>query len=166
MISSVNSFFQSMERYADPRTANLPLMSSPWPLIFVCAIYVTIGKTVNVDLLPDLNLRKPLLIHNFFMISLNFILLAIFVIFCEPWQYNFTCGELTYSDSEFIITQLSYCFFISKLLDFLDTTLLILRKKKDHLSNLHIIHHGLMPIVCWIGAKYFPGSNSWLALCH
>nr|CAD7203163.1 unnamed protein product [Timema douglasi] len=37
----------------------------------------------------------------------------------------------------------------------------VLRKKNDHLSNLHIIHHGVMPMSVWFGVKFTPGP-AWL----
>ena len=34
----------------------------------------------------------------------------------------------------------------------------VLRKKNDHISNLHVIHHGLMPASVWIVVKFTPGT--------
>lgn len=41
---------------------------------------------------------------------------------------------------------ISWLFFFSKLLDFIDTVFFVLRKKGQQLSRLHLIHHSLMPI--------------------
>jgi hypothetical protein len=34
----------------------------------------------------------------------------------------------------------------------------VLRKKNDHISTLHVIHHGVMPMSVWIGVKFTPGT--------
>ncbi|CAA9997706.1 unnamed protein product [Nesidiocoris tenuis] len=36
----------------------------------------------------------------------------------------------------------------------------ILRKKNEHVSTLHVIHHGCMPMSVWFGAKFAPGGHS------
>jgi hypothetical protein len=34
----------------------------------------------------------------------------------------------------------------------------ILCKKNDHISTLHVIHHGVMPMSVWIVVKFTPGT--------
>ena len=34
----------------------------------------------------------------------------------------------------------------------------ILRKKNNQVSNLHVIHHGCMPMSVWLGMKFAPGK--------
>lgn len=36
----------------------------------------------------------------------------------------------------------------------------VLRKKNQHVSLLHVVHHGIMPFSTWIGMKYTPGGHS------
>lgn len=36
----------------------------------------------------------------------------------------------------------------------------VLRKKFDHVSTLHVIHHGVMPMSVWFGVKFTPGGHS------
>lgn len=36
----------------------------------------------------------------------------------------------------------------------------ILRKKNQHVSTLHVIHHGIMPFSVWMGLKFAPGGHS------
>lgn len=33
----------------------------------------------------------------------------------------------------------------------------VLRKKNNHVSTLHVIHHGCMPMSVWFGVKFTPG---------
>lgn len=35
-----------------------------------------------------------------------------------------------------------------------------MRKKYDHVSTLHVIHHGVMPMSVWFGVKFTPGGHS------
>ena len=34
-----------------------------------------------------------------------------------------------------------------------------MNKKNQHISLLHMAHHGLMPISTWYGIRYHPGEN-------
>ncbi|KYN10707.1 hypothetical protein ALC57_17314 [Trachymyrmex cornetzi] len=36
----------------------------------------------------------------------------------------------------------------------------VLRKKNNHVSTLHVIHHGCMPMSVWFGVKFTPGGHS------
>lgn len=36
----------------------------------------------------------------------------------------------------------------------------MLRKKDNHVSALHVIHHGIMPMSVWFGVKFTPGGHS------
>jgi len=45
-----------------------------------------------------------------------------------------------------------YLFYISKLLEFADTMLMVLRKKTEQVTFLHVFHHSTMFPIWWIGA--------------
>lgn len=34
----------------------------------------------------------------------------------------------------------------------------VMRKKFNHVSKLHVIHHGIMPMSVWFGVKFTPGK--------
>lgn len=49
-------------------------------------------------------------------------------------------------------------YYIAKFTEFFDTIFFILRKKNEHVSTLHVIHHGCMPFSVWMGMKFAPGN--------
>lgn len=74
-------------------------------------------------------------------------------------------------------------YYISKFTEFFDTLFFLLRKKNQHVSTLHVIHHGVMPFsgeldltlstlcdnftdalffayLVWMGMKFAPGGHS------
>lgn len=51
-------------------------------------------------------------------------------------------------------------YYFSKFTEFMDTIFFILRKKNNHVSTLHVIHHGCMPMSVWFGVKFTPGGHS------
>jgi len=51
-------------------------------------------------------------------------------------------------------------YYFSKFTEFMDTIFFVLRKKDRHISTLHVIHHGVMPMSVWFGVKFTPGGHS------
>lgn len=58
------------------------------------------------------------------------------------------------------MAHLSWWYYMSKFVEFCDTIFFVLRKKLSHISTLHVIHHGIMPISVWWGVKFTPGGHS------
>lgn len=56
--------------------------------------------------------------------------------------------------------QVCYLYFISKFVDYLDTIFLVLRKKTNHITFLHVFHHTITPILCYVGFKFYPHTNA------
>lgn len=50
-------------------------------------------------------------------------------------------------------------YFLAKFTEFFDTIFFNLRKKTEHVSTLHVIHHGCMPFSVWLGLKFAPGNH-------
>lgn len=57
------------------------------------------------------------------------------------------------------MAQTCWWYYFSKFTEFFDTLFFILRKKNQHVSNLHVIHHGCMPFSVWMGLKFAPGER-------
>ena len=50
-------------------------------------------------------------------------------------------------------------------IDLADSMFFVARKKFTHLSPLHVIHHGTLPLLCWWGPRWQIGSLlSWFIL--
>lgn len=56
------------------------------------------------------------------------------------------------------MVRVCWWYYISKFTEFMDTLFFILRKKNEHVSTLHVIHHGCMPFSVWMGMKFAPGK--------
>lgn len=55
-----------------------------------------------------------------------------------------------------------YMYFMCKLIELLDTVFFVLRKKNRQITFLHLYHHSMMPIFCWIGVKFVAGGHGTL----
>ncbi|XP_017890685.1 elongation of very long chain fatty acids protein AAEL008004-like isoform X1 [Ceratina calcarata] len=77
-------------------------------------------------------------------------------------DYSLRCQPVDYSDRPQVLRMVHACwwYYFSKFTEFMDTIFFILRKKNNHVSTLHVIHHGCMPMSVWFGVKFTPGGHS------
>ena len=55
---------------------------------------------------------------------------------------------------------ISYIYYLSKFSEFIDTFCFVARKKFGHISLLHVVHHGIMPLSVWPGVRWVPGGSA------
>ncbi|XP_073951564.1 very long chain fatty acid elongase AAEL008004-like isoform X3 [Choristoneura fumiferana] len=131
----INKF---MDKYGDYRTNPWFLMSSPFPTLILCLSYVYLVKVLGPRFMENrkpYNLGNILVVYNFLQVLFSTWLFYEMVHAC--WWYYF-----------------------SKFTEFFDTIFFVMRKKYDHVSTLHVIHHGVMPMSVWFGVKFTPGGHS------
>ncbi|EZA51593.1 Elongation of very long chain fatty acids protein [Ooceraea biroi] len=76
--------------------------------------------------------------------------------------YSLRCQPVDYSDKPEVLRMVHACwwYYFSKFTEFMDTIFFVMRKKSNHVSTLHVIHHGCMPMSVWFGVKFTPGGHS------
>lgn len=154
-----------MDNKSDPRVAGWPMMSSPVPTLALCIFYAYFSKSLAPKLMEK---RKPMDLRNFLVVYNLFQTIFSTWIFYEYLQsgwwghYSFRCQPVDYSDNPLALRMARTCwwYYISKFTEFFDTLFFILRKKYQHVSTLHVIHHGCMPFSVWMGMKFAPGGHS------
>ena len=160
-------YYDLWHETGDPRIHTFPMMAGgPWPVLGIIAAYVYFVKILGPDLMST---RKPfglkplIFAYNVAMVGINafFFCTAAYhtnfgynTWFCTPidvtafdaeWKWKLTVGWL---------------FVMSKFVDLLDTIFFVLRKNFHQVSTLHVMHHALVPINCWLGLKYVPSESA------
>ncbi|KAH8407477.1 hypothetical protein KR222_002029, partial [Zaprionus bogoriensis] len=171
----------------DPVMASYPMLGSPWPLTILVGSYLLfvlkLGKMFMEHRQPY-NLKKVLIAYNIFQVIFNG---GLFGISCEYTAaagvesrvlrgsisllvyyfinravYNITCMVQLPVDypEKYIEHNLSYAYFINKLLDLLDTLFFVFRKSYKQITFLHVFHHSLMAYSgYWIVRFYGVGGQ-------
>ncbi|XP_073951558.1 very long chain fatty acid elongase 7-like [Choristoneura fumiferana] len=161
----VAGYHDLMDNKSDQRVKDWPLMSSPFPTLAICLTYVFVVKVAGPKFMEN---RKPFELQQV-LIWYNLIQ----VIF-SIWLFNeslmsgwfttnsFRCQPVDYSRSPIAMRTANGCwwYYFSKFTEFFDTLFFVMRKKFDHVSKLHVIHHGIMPMSVWFGVKFTPGGHS------
>eukprot|EP01103_Thecamoeba_quadrilineata_P002942 TRINITY_DN12785_c0_g1_i1.p1 TRINITY_DN12785_c0_g1~~TRINITY_DN12785_c0_g1_i1.p1 ORF type:complete len:254 (-),score=24.94 TRINITY_DN12785_c0_g1_i1:16-777(-) len=123
------------------------------PLITVVVYGIVLHAIQTyMDKRPPLALRTALVIHNFFLCAISFIMAAgLFYEVCLTYYYYgfyaLYCGS---GDHEWDLRMMYWglWFYWSKYYELLDTVFLALRKKP--LTLLHVFHHVLVVTMCWV----------------
>jgi hypothetical protein len=134
----------------DPRVKDWFLMSSPIPVIILCLSYVGFVKFIGPKLMERrkaFELRKIMICYNLFQVLFNLWLFLEAISHGWLGRYSFRCVAKSSSTSPEHMSGISACYwyFILKLTEFGDGIFFVLRKKKNQISNLHLIHHSVMP---------------------
>ena len=148
----------------DERTNRLPFIgASPWKLLYATLVYLYLIKR----LLPRLmQAQKPF--------ELNWVIRAynLLMVFSNIWAFYhgtrilnygikcFGCETINhkdYSPSAIELLHYGWLFFMSRIVEWLDTIFFVLRKKDKQVTKLHVFHHSFVPLISWTYLKYHPG---------
>ncbi|XP_034191103.1 very long chain fatty acid elongase AAEL008004 isoform X1 [Osmia lignaria lignaria] len=162
----VDRLHEILDKHADQRTTNWFLMSSPFPTLFICLSYVYVVKVLGPKWMENrkpFQLKNALIAYNLF--QMLFSAWLFYEIGLSGWltgDYSLRCQPVDYSDRPQTMRMVHACwwYYFSKFTEFMDTIFFVLRKKNDHVSTLHVIHHGCMPMSVWFGVKFTPGGHS------
>lgn len=141
--------FQSLMDSGDPRTADWPFVSTPWPTISFLAIYlviVKVGPTI-MQKREACNLREVLIIYNFLLVILSVWLVYESVASAmDIPNFNFICPSVPH-----VIGDAKH-----------NRVFFILRKKNEQVTFLHVYHHSVMVVLGWTASKWLPGGITFL----
>jgi len=149
----------------DTRVDDWWLMWSPWPTFAACCVYYYVMRIAGPRFMKDrepYNIQKLMIVYNFAQTLLS---AWIFSKACKFWitgKYNWLCQPVDYSESQdgYAALDMTWWYFFSKYIDYLDSLFFVLRKKFSHLSTLHVVHHGIMPFTAWWGIRFVGGGHT------
>lgn len=106
-------------------------------------------------------LRRVLMLYNLFMVILSVSQFIRGGIYGWFGAYSYTCQPIDYSNSKNGVgmAYTAYIYFLSKIVELLDTVFFVLRKKFSQITVLHVTHHASIAWLMYWGVKYFPGGH-------
>ncbi|XP_069127245.1 very long chain fatty acid elongase 2-like isoform X2 [Argopecten irradians] len=173
IVSSILQAYEEGKSSRDPRTRHWFLLDDNplhvWILTASYIAFVIIGPKVMKDRKP-FDLKNFMIVYNFGLVFLSLYLLIEIVASGYDIGYfkeDFWCcpyNQDTHKNpAEIRIANVFWWYFISKLLEFMDTVLMVLRKKNDQITFLHVYHHSSMLNIWWWVTTYLPGGQSWFS---
>jgi len=162
--NTMDLYTRIMVDLRDPRTDGWPLMETVWPTVALSALYYLIVRYLGPRLMRDrepYDLKAVMLGYNLWQTGFNaWLLYKVWWLWRD--HYSWTCQPVDYSDSQLGLAALdvTWWYFFSKFIDFFDSFFFVARKKFSHLSTLHVVHHGGLPIAVWFGPKFVGGGHT------
>ncbi|KAL0869580.1 hypothetical protein ABMA27_005842 [Loxostege sticticalis] len=148
---------------ADPRVKDWFLMTSPWPIAFIIAVYLILIKVILPTFMKHrrpYELRTIIKWYNVVQIIANAV--VTWGIMTSGWTttYHFGCMLPDYSMKPEPLRMLRFLWWtiVLKLLELWETVFFVLRKKERQASFLHVYHHVSTLVIVWSGAKYVGGG--------
>ena len=167
MNSQTNSSDTSLgfwDSISDPRVNEFYLLrGGPTIILTTIAVYLYFVLSIGPKLMmkhEPFKLNKLLLLYNMGMAVANLWLfvqgLHVSNYGLDTWGCEKFGGDIRKSPRRGIY--LGYLFFLTKIVELLDTVFFVLRKKHEQITFLHVFHHSIVPLFCWIGIKLAPGG--------
>lgn len=156
-----NGFWDSI---TDERVNEFYLLrGGPSIILSVVGVYLYFVLSLGPKLMAKhkpFKLNNILLVYNISMAAANLWLfmqgLWVSNYGVDTWGCGKFGGDIRQSPRRGIY--LGYLFFLTKLVELVDTVFFVLRKKKEQITFLHVFHHSIVPLFCWVGIKLAPGG--------
>ena len=161
-MDSVKRLHDRVLSAGEPFISDWPLVRDPLPCVLLTAGYLFFVKVIGPALMRNrqpFELKTAMMLHNIFLVILNlFVCVGSGLLgWFHPESYT-TCF-LFGRKRPFDEALLTYVYYISKYIDWIDTVFLVLRRKDRHVSLLHLYHHASMPLATWLFVKLSPGGH-------
>jgi len=143
----------------DPRTTEWFLMN-PVHMFAVALSYlvlIVVGKAVMKNR-KEFNLWSFRVFHNAFLTALS---LYLVVEMLRQASLTSFYGPIIRDSRGNGMAKILHLYYLSKVVEFIDTFIMILRKKFDQISFLHIYHHVSVLIMWWFNVYFYPGGEAY-----
>ncbi|XP_055714746.1 elongation of very long chain fatty acids protein AAEL008004-like [Phlebotomus papatasi] len=153
------------DELGDPRVVDYPMMKNPLMLLILVAVYLYFVLKWGPKFMEKrkpFNLERILIVFNVIQIVVcSYIFISGFCA-VNSIEHNWLCQPVDYtrSPSALRILILTYYYFLTKILDLLDTVFFVLRKKDSQVTFLHVYHHAGMLVCAWVAVKYVGGGHN------
>ncbi|XP_035228822.1 elongation of very long chain fatty acids protein 7-like [Stegodyphus dumicola] len=153
----------SMEQFKDLFSAGDPMIREKFllktitPMITIVSSYVFFVKVIGPAIMEKrkpIDIRRIMIFYNFSLAFFYVYLIVKGVQFVPKLGFSFFCGAL---DSQNPVVAdffaLGYEMYVVRYIELLDTVFLVLSKKFNMITPLHVFHHAVVPIFGWLGFR-------------
>uniref|UniRef100_A0A8C1B9H3 Elongation of very long chain fatty acids protein n=1 Tax=Cyprinus carpio carpio TaxID=630221 RepID=A0A8C1B9H3_CYPCA len=110
---------------------------------------------------PAYSLKNVLLLYNFSITMLSLYMLVELISSVWSAGYRLQCQGLQEAgEADIRVAKVLWWYYFSKLIEFLDTIFIVLRKKNNQISFLHVYHHASMFNIWWCVLNWIPCGQS------
>lgn len=158
------NYYQWAMSIGDPRTRGWFLVDSPLQTLAITGLYLAMIRT-GPRLMRHrrpFNIRPLIVLYNMAMVVVNAYMVVQISLAAFRLNYSIVCQPVVVRDEaeDLRLASAVWVYFVSKIVEFLDTLFFILKKKDRHISFLHVYHHSSVFTLWWIAVKWVPGGST------
>lgn len=155
MTQNQYSYLELIFSKGDDRTRDWPMMGSPVYVVSILAAYLYFCVSLGPRLMKNreaFNIRPIVVAYNVIMVGLSFffcgLTLNLTYIGQQIGPYNIVCQGTSRTDT--VLLYWGWWYMLTKIGELIDTVFFVLRKKNNHISFLHLLHHSLALATVWM----------------
>jgi len=143
---------------------------NPFHVVLICIAYLSlvfVGKLVMAQRKNAFELRAFSALHNLFLV-----VLSSYMFFQNLYQANLLGFSLWgnavgTTAAALPLANAIWVFYVSKIAEFVDTFIMVLKKNDRQITFLHLYHHTTIFMIWWAVTYYAPGGDSYFsAACN
>jgi len=147
-----------------PLSKDLPLMN-PFHVALIVTGYilsVVVGKSIMKNRKP-LSLKAFSLMHNAFLTLLSLYMSVEAARQAYLSNFSLFGNAVVEGDAGIPMVRVLWIFYFSKIFEFIDTWIMIMKKNDRQITFLHLYHHTTIFVVWYIVTKFAPGGDSYFS---
>uniref|UniRef100_A0A8D8TRL8 Elongation of very long chain fatty acids protein n=1 Tax=Cacopsylla melanoneura TaxID=428564 RepID=A0A8D8TRL8_9HEMI len=142
------------------------LMNSWVPVVGIVVAYLFFvlywGPRWMADKKPY-QIKNILLVYNLVQTLYNaYIVAYLFLPGVPTYLWNHSCVPLPREDNPNWLAFCEAChlYYLSKIIDLLDTVFFVMKKKQSQITFLHVYHHAMMVLTSWGFLRFYKGEQA------
>jgi elongation of very long chain fatty acids protein 4 len=166
LVNPINDYFTSVQH---PLAARLPLMKASYAVFAIVAYAVTLLLLFPVGkILGKHKYRFIGIIHNGFLCALSWYMCTAIAVTAMASGFSLWNNAAGIDGPhDWRMAKLMWLFYISKLPEFMDTFLMMLKQNYRQVSFLHLYHHSTVFLIWFFVVTKGPGGDAyWSAMLN
>lgn len=153
-----------MKKHEHPFSSRLPLMNFNYVLFsVVCYLFLCISAFLVGRIVGKSTCRWYGILHNFLLCALSLYMCVSFAVCARAADYSLWNNGSGVTKAEWRLAKIGWIFYVSKIPEWIDTVLMLLKHNYRQVSFLHVYHHVSVFVIYWIGGRI--GSDGEMYYC-
>ncbi|KAF9363858.1 hypothetical protein BGX34_003141 [Mortierella sp. NVP85] len=161
---AVQQFRGFLVAVESPLASELPLMN-PFHVFLIASAYLVVvflGMQIMKNFEP-FKVKTFSLLHNFILVSLSAYMCG--GVLYEAYQANYGLFEnlADHSAKGLPMAKMVWLFYFSKIMEFIDTMIMVFKKNNRQISFLHVYHHASIFTIWWLVTFVAPNGEAYFS---
>ncbi|KAF9024688.1 hypothetical protein BGZ52_010469 [Haplosporangium bisporale] len=150
--------------FESPLARELPLMN-PFHVLLIASAYL-VAVFLGVQIMKNFErfeIKTFSLIHNFVLVLISAYMCGGILYQAYQANYGLYGNMIDHSVKGLPMAKMIWLFYFSKIMEFVDTMIMVLKKNNRQISFLHVYHHCSILTVTWVCTLISPNGEAYFS---